>query len=108
MATIGITDFAQNSLGDIVYVEMPEIDDAFDAEESFGSVESVKAASDIYMPMAGTVIDTNTELGGNPGLVNEASETEGWLIKVKLEDASAVSTLLDAAAYKAVCDAEDH
>ncbi len=95
-------------MGDIVYVELPEIDDEFEGEESFGSVESVKAASDIYMPMAGTVIDINTELEGTPALVNEASESDGWLIKVKLSDASAVGDLLDAAAYKAVCDAEEH
>ena len=108
VGTVGITDFAQNSLGDIVYVELPEIDDVFEAAEGFGSVESVKAASDIYMPLAGTVIDTNTELDGNPGLVNESPDTEGWLIKVKLDDASAVGDLLDGAAYKDLCDAEEH
>jgi glycine cleavage system H protein len=91
-----------------VYVEMPEVDDAFEAEESFGSVESVKAASDIYMPMAGTVMDINEELEGNPGLVNEAAETEGWLVKIKLSDPDATADLLDEAAYKAVCDAEAH
>jgi glycine cleavage system H protein len=107
VGTIGITDFAQNSLGDIVYVEMPAIDDVFEAEESFGSVESVKAASDIYMPLGGTVIDINTELEDNPGLVNEASESEGWLVKVKLDDASAVGDLLDGAAYKDLCNAEE-
>ena len=108
VATIGITDFAQNQLGDIVYVELPEIDDVFEGEESFGSVESVKAASDIYMPLGGTVIDTNGDLEGNPGLVNEAANTEGWLIKVKLDDASGVASLLDESAYQAVCDAEEH
>ena len=91
-----------------MYVELPEIDDVFEAAEGFGSVESVKAASDIYMPLAGTVIDTNTELDGNPGLVNESPDTEGWLIKVKLDDASAVGDLLDGAAYKDLCDAEEH
>jgi glycine cleavage system H protein len=91
-----------------VYVEMPEIDDVVEVEEIFSSVESVKAASDIYMPMAGTIIECNDDLEGNPGLVNEAPETEGWFVKIKLDDASATSDLLDGAAYKAVCEEESH
>ncbi len=91
-----------------MYVDIPEIVDVFQGEESIGSVESVKAASDIYMQLGGTVIDTNGELEGNPGLVNGAADTEGWLIKVKLDDASGVASLLDESAYQAVCDAEEH
>ena len=108
IGTVGITDFAQNSLGDIVYVDLPEVGDRFGGEEEFGSVESVKAASDVYNPIAGEVTEVNENLADNPGLVNESPTGEGWFMKVKVDDPSAVEALLDEAAYQALCDAEAH
>jgi len=104
-AYIGITDFAQHALGAIVYVEMPEIDDYYDAEDSFGTVESVKAASDLMMPIAGTVIEINEALEDEPGLVNE-TPFEAWMIKVKLDEGFNTDTLMDTAAYQAFCEEE--
>lgn len=108
IGTVGITDFAQNSLGDVVYVDLPEVGDRFDGEEAFGSVESVKAASDVYTPIAGEVTEVNENLGDNPGLVNESPQDEGWFIKIKVDDVDAVSSLLDEAAYQDLCDSESH
>ena len=104
-AYIGITDFAQHALGAIVYVEMPEIDDYYDAEDSFGTVESVKAASDLMMPIAGTVIEINEALEDEPGLVNE-TPFEAWMIKVKLDEGFNTDTLMDTATYQAFCEEE--
>ena len=108
IGTVGITDFAQNALGDIVYVDLPQVGDRFSTSEEFGSVESVKAASDVYMPISGEVTEINENLGDNPGLVNENPMADGWFIKVKVDDVSAVDDLLDDAAYQALCDSEDH
>jgi glycine cleavage system H protein len=98
-ATIGITDYAQNSLGDITYVQLPKVGAALKAGEAFGVVESVKAASDIYAPVAGTVLAVNSALESAPDTLNRAPYGEGWLVKLKLADAAAASALLDAAAY---------
>ncbi len=100
--TVGITDYAQNSLGDITYVQVPKVGAALKAGETFGVVESVKAASDLYAPVAGTVTAVNTALESAPETVNKAPYTDGWMLKLKLADAAAVKSLLDAAAYAAV------
>lgn len=97
--TVGITDYAQNSLGDITYVQVPKVGVALKAGETFGVVESVKAASDIYAPIAGTVLAVNGALDGAPETVNHAPYTDGWMLKLKPADPAAVSTLLDATAY---------
>jgi len=97
--TIGITDYAQNSLGDITYVQAPKVGATLKAGEVFGVVESVKAASDLYAPVGGTVVAVNLDLGAAPETVNRAPYAEGWMIKVKPADAGAVNALLDAAAY---------
>jgi glycine cleavage system H protein len=99
-ATIGITDYAQNSLGDITYVQLPKVGAALKAGEAFGVVESVKAASDIYAPVAGTVLAVNSALESAPDTLNRAPYADGWLVKLKLADAAEASALLDAAAYE--------
>ena len=99
---IGITDFAQNALGNVVYVDMPEVDDEVTAGEEFGAVESVKAASDLYSPVSGTVVEINEALEDQPELINEDA-FENWIIKVELSDKSELDSLMDAAAYEAFC-----
>ena len=98
-ATVGITDYAQNSLGDITYVQVPKVGATLKAGETFGVVESVKAASDLYAPVAGTVVAVNGALDGAPETVNRAPYADGWMLKLKLADPAAVGALLDAAAY---------
>ena len=100
VATVGITDFAQGELGDIVYVEIDQIDNNLDREEVFGTVEAVKTVSDLFMPLSGTVIEMNEELEGNPELVNEDPFGKGWMVKIELSDASQVDDLLSAEAYQ--------
>jgi len=100
-AYIGITDFAQHQLGNIVYVDMPEVDDEVSQGEEFGAVESVKAASDLISPVTGTVVEVNEKLTDTPELINEDA-FENWLIKVKLSDPAEVSNLLDSKAYGAI------
>lgn len=100
-ATIGITDYAQASLGDITYVQLPKPGDQLAAGQSFGVVESVKAASDLYAPVACTVLEINTALDATPDLVNTAPDTDGWMLKVQLANPADTQTLLDAAAYAA-------
>lgn len=101
IVTIGVTDHAQNSLGEVVYVELPEIDDEFSINDEFGVVESVKAASDLIIPLSGTVVAVNEDvMGGSSDLVNSAPYGEGWLIKLKLEDESELESLFDAAGYE--------
>ena len=104
VATIGITDHAQAELGDVVYVELPEVGSSVAAKSTFGVVESVKAASDVYSPVSGEVVEINEALGDAPGKVNEGAYTEGWMMKVKMSDPSEVDALMDAAAYEASCD----
>jgi len=100
IGTIGITDYAQNSLGDIVYVDAPKVGDTVIAHQTFGSVESVKAVSDLYSPVSGTVTAVNDELKNSPDKINETPH-EAWIIKVELSDPSQFESLLDAAAYEA-------
>ena len=102
---IGITDYAQNALGNVVYVDMPEVDDEVEAGEEFGAVESVKAASDLYSPVSGTVVEINEALENQPELINEDA-FESWIIKVQLSDKSELDALMDAAAYEAFCTKE--
>ena len=100
IGSIGITDYAQSSLGDIVYVDLPKVGDAVTAGATFGSVESVKAVSDLYSPVTGTVTAINDELKDAPDKINEKPH-ETWIIKVKLANPAEVNALLDAAAYEA-------
>ncbi|MDR5865720.1 glycine cleavage system protein GcvH [Halomonas koreensis] len=105
--TIGITDHAQQSLGDVVFVELPEVGANLSKGDEFGVVESVKAASDLYAPLAGEVVAVNEELEDAPETLNEAPYEGGWIMKLRLEDAAALDALLDADAYQALADAED-
>jgi len=105
IGSIGITDYAQNSLGDIVYVDVPKVGDPVTANATFGSVESVKAVSDLYSPVTGTITATNEELKSSPDKINEAPH-DTWIIKVELADPAQFSTLLDAAAYEAFISEE--
>ncbi|MEC7906419.1 MAG: glycine cleavage system protein GcvH [Verrucomicrobiota bacterium] len=98
-ALVGITDFAQQSLGDITYVEIPSDGDSFEAGASFGVVESVKAASDLYMPVDAEIVEGNQALEDAPEVVNQSPFDEGWIAKIKLTDPSQLETLMDAASY---------
>lgn len=100
---IGITDYAQNALGNIVYVDMPEVDDEVEAGEEFGAVESVKAASDLISPVSGVVLEVNDKLDDEPELVNQDA-FENWIIKIQLADMAELNNLMDAEAYKAFCE----
>ena len=99
---IGITDYAQNALGNVVYVDMPEVDDEVEAGEEFGAVESVKAASDLYAPVSGTVVEVNEALEDQPELINQDA-FENWIIKVELSNKTELDALMDAKAYDAFC-----
>lgn len=101
VATVGVTDFAQSELGDIVYVEIETEGDTFDANEVFGTVEAVKTVSDLFMPLSGEIIEVNAELEDNPESVNENPYEGGWMIKIKMSDTSELDGMLDADAYKA-------
>lgn len=102
IATIGITDFAQSELGDIVYVEVETEGETLDAEEVFGSVEAVKTVSDLFMPISGEIVEFNEELESEPESVNSDPYGAGWMIKVKVSDTAQLDALLDADAYKAL------
>ena len=102
IAIVGITDFAQHAMGDLSYVDMPEVDDELEAGEEFGAVESVKAASDLYSPVSGTVVEINEELEDAPELLNQDAFAN-WIMKVEMKDASELEALMDAAAYEAMC-----
>lgn len=99
-ALIGITDYAQESLGDVTFVELPEAGDSFEGGDTFGVVESVKAASDLYMPIAGEVIEINDALEGEPELVNRSPYKEAWLIKIQLADGANTAGLMSADDYR--------
>ncbi|MAK60628.1 MAG: glycine cleavage system protein H [Ponticaulis sp.] len=105
-ATIGITKYAAEQLGDVVFVELPEIGASFDKGGDMAVVESVKAASDVYAPVSGEVTEVNDTLTDTPETVNEAPEAGGWFAKLKLKDASELDGLMDEAAYKAFCDGQ--
>ena len=100
---IGITDYAQNALGNVVYVDLPEVDDEVTAGEEFGAVESVKAASDLMSPVSGTIVEVNDKLDDEPELVNQDSYAN-WIIKVEISDMSELNNLMDAKAYAAFCE----
>jgi glycine cleavage system H protein len=99
-AIVGITDYAQNSLGDITYVQLPKVGTTFSVGQVFGVVESVKAASDLYLPVAGTIVEVNSALDGAPETVNQDAYEGGWMLKIKLADPASPGALLDAAAYE--------
>ena len=101
-AYVGITDYAQHALGNVVYVDMPEVDDEVEAGEDFGAVESVKAASDLISPVSGTVVEVNEALEDKPELINKDA-FENWIMKVELSDKSELDNLMDAAAYEEIC-----
>ena len=103
-ATIGITDFAQSELGDVVFVEMPEVGQVLQKEEQFGTVESVKTVSELYSPLAGEVTAVNEELMGHPELVNKDPYGAGWILRLRLADPAEVDGLLDAAGYQKVVE----
>ena len=105
IAVVGISDFAQHSMGDLSYVDMPEVDDEVVKGEEFGAVESVKAASDLYSPVSGTVVEVNEALEDAPELLNQDAYAN-WIIKVKMSDLSEVEDLMDAAAYQEMCEKE--
>jgi glycine cleavage system H protein len=102
IATVGVTDFAQSELGDIVFVEVETEGETLDQEEVFGTIEAVKTVSDLFMPLGGEIIEFNTEIEANPELVNTDPYGAGWMVKVKISDASQVEGLLDAEAYTAL------
>lgn len=103
-ATVGISDYAQDSLSDIVYLELPEVGESFDEGEPFGVVESVKAAADLFMPASGEVIEVNESLMDEPEVVNTDPYGQAWMVRIKLEDASQLDDLMDAEAYSAYCE----
>ena len=100
---IGITDFAQKALGNVVYVDMPDVDDEVNAGEEFGAVESVKAASDLISPVSGTVVEVNEALEDEPGLINKDA-CENWIIKVEISDKNELADLMNAQAYTEFCE----
>ncbi|MFC0013672.1 MULTISPECIES: glycine cleavage system protein GcvH [Allobacillus] len=103
---IGITEFAQDELGDIVFVELPEVGDELELDEPFGSVESVKTVSELYAPVSGKVVEVNEELEDSPELVNESPYEQAWMVVVELDDASQLEELMDADAYQKMTEEE--
>ena len=106
IATVGITDHAQDQLGDIVYVELPDEDDEFGAGEEFGSVESVKAVAEVFMPVSGSVVEVNEALEDQPDLVNKDPHDDGWLVKIRLSDRSELDGLMDYQEYEEYIEQE--
>lgn len=107
-ATVGITDYAQSELGDVVFLELPQNGRALKQEESFGTIEAVKAVSDIYSPLSGEVIASNGDLAGSPELVNKDCYGAGWMVKLKLSNPAETAGLLDAAAYEKLTKSGAH
>ena len=103
IVTLGITDFAQSELGDVVYVDLPEVGNTYAAGDSIGAVESVKAASDISTPVSGEIVEVNEELDAEPGKVNSDASGEGWICKIKLSAPDELDGLMDAATYEEFC-----
>lgn len=108
VAVIGISDYAQHALGNVVFVDMPEQGDDVTAGEDFGAVESVKAASDLIAPVSGAVLESNEVLLDNPRLVNQSPLADGWIIKVEMTDSAELDNLMDEAAYAEFCKQESH
>ncbi len=102
IGAVGITDHAQGELGDVVFVELPAVGKSLKQHDSFGTIEAVKAVSDLYSPVTGSIVEVNQELAANPELVNKDPYGKGWMVKIKLTDAGETSGLLDSAAYKAL------
>ncbi|MFS8616305.1 MAG: glycine cleavage system protein GcvH [Solitalea sp.] len=100
VAIVGITDFAQGELGDIVYVDIPSVGDTISKDEVFGTVEAVKTVSDLFMPLSGLVLELNSQLDAQPELVNQDPYGEGWMVKIRISDPAEASRLLDADGYK--------
>jgi glycine cleavage system H protein len=103
---VGITDYAQKQLGDVVFLELPEVGRTLAAGEQFGTVESVKAVSELYAPVAGEVVKVNADLVGKPETINKDPHGAAWMIEIRLSDAAAIGGLMDAAAYQALVDSE--
>mmetsp|Transcript_10849 Transcript_10849/g.21460 ORF Transcript_10849/g.21460 Transcript_10849/m.21460 type:complete len:162 (+) Transcript_10849:46-531(+) len=108
VATIGISNHAQGALGDIVFVELPEVGDKVKAGQAFSAVESVKAAADVYSPISGEIVEVNDKLGDEPDTINKEAETSGWIVKVKVSDKGEVDALMDAGAYAKHLESEAH
>jgi len=106
VATIGISDFAQDALGDVVFVELPEVGTQVEAGKPFGVVESVKAVSDVYAPLSGEVVEVNAELPDAPEMVNTSPYEDAWMVKIKISDPAELESLMDAAAYQEHCESE--
>ncbi|EMR09851.1 glycine cleavage system H protein [Pneumocystis murina B123] len=104
IGVVGITDYAQKALGDVVFLELPEPGLIFSKGDSIGVVESVKSASDIYAPLSGKIIESNNSLLGNPGLINKDAESDGWICKIKIDDIHEFNVLMDVDDYKMYCD----
>jgi len=102
IATVGITDFAQSELGDIVYVEVDTLDKNLNKDDVFGTVEAVKTVSDLFIPVSGEILEFNESLNDNPELINESPYDEGWIIKMKVEDSDQLSELLDSKSYSEI------
>jgi len=102
IATVGITDFAQSELGDIVYVEVDTIDENLNKDDVFGTVEAVKTVSDLFIPVSGEILEFNESLNDNPELINQSPYDEGWIIKMKIEDSGQLRKLLDAKSYSEI------
>jgi glycine cleavage system H protein len=100
VGTIGITDYAQHELGDVVYVDLPEVGDTFEASEPFGSVESVKAVSEVFCPIAGEVLEVNSKLEDSPELINQSPHQQAWMIKIRLNNPEELKELLSAEEYE--------
>lgn len=105
VATIGITDYAQHSLGDVVYIDMPRVGDKFDAHEAFGSVESVKAVSEIFVPVAGEITEVNEGLNDTPEVVNSDPYSGGWMVKVKMTNTGEADAMMSSAEYEEYLEA---
>ncbi|MBQ9834892.1 MAG: glycine cleavage system protein GcvH [Akkermansia sp.] len=103
VVTLGISDFAQSELGDVVYVDLPEVGNTYAAGDSIAAVESVKAASEVYTPVSGEIVEVNEALDGEPGIVNSDACGEGWICKIKLSEPGELDGLMDAAAYEEFC-----
>lgn len=108
VATIGITEFAQSELGDVTYVELPEVGRQLQAGDAFGVVESVKAVSDVYAPVSGTVIEINSDLDARPDALNESPYDDAWLIRLEMNEGAEIDSLLDAASYQAYVTEAGH
>jgi glycine cleavage system H protein len=104
---VGITDYAQGELGDVVYVELPEVGDSFERMDAFGTIEAVKAVSDLYSPVAGEVVEANGSLEDDPGLVNSDPYGDGWMIRLRVTEPGQLTELLDAVGYKDFLDKQD-